>query len=142
MPESGVKIDSTNISPTGICFSIRLSQFSRRKATRLSVAKAADVPQLLGNCPPPPSREGSGLSVFIFACLFVCSFFPTGGNDPRTQRSSACCQRVRQHVNDLSGAGGGGPDGGVVNKRGIMTTKPGCPFSSGNFTASAVVNVQ
>lgn len=84
----------------------------------------------------------------LYFCLFVCLlvlFFPTGSNDPRTQRSSACCQRVRQHVNDLSGVRGGGAgetDGGVVNKRGIMTTKPGCPFSSGNFTASAVVNVQ
>lgn len=55
------------------------------------------------------------------------------------QRGSTSCQCVRQHVNDLSGAGG---IGGVVNKRGIMTAKPGCPFSSGNFTGAAVVNVQ
>lgn len=78
---------------------------------RLSVAKAADVPQLLGNWPPPPPVAGGIGAQRLYFCLFVCLFvlfFPTGGNDPRTQRSSACCQRVRQHVNDLSGAGGGG----------------------------------
>lgn len=114
VPESGVKIDSTNISPTRICFSIRLSQFSRRKATRLSVAKAADVPQLFPNNPGGGRDRGSAslfVCVILLVCLFVL-FFPTGGNDPRTQRSSACCQRVRQHVNDLSGAGFGG--GGLM----------------------------
>lgn len=38
--------------------------------------------------------------------------------------------------------GGWGGRGGGVNKRGIMTAKLGCPFSSGNSTAAAVVNVQ
>lgn len=56
------------------------------------------------------------------------------------RRGSASCQCVRQRVNDLSGEGG---IGGVGNKRSIMTAKPGCPFSSGNFTvAVSVVNVQ
>lgn len=51
-------------------------------------------------------RGSASLFFRLFVCLFVP--FPTGGNDPRTRRGSASCQRSRQHVNDLLGAAGGG----------------------------------